>query len=232
MAKIDVTCPSCCSVKGIYRNGRSRSGHQLYLCQSCRHSWQLEFTYAACRPGTHKQIVDMAMNGMGCRATARVMGIGLNTVLRHLKNLKPKSVTEAIKPSTEVIACCEMDKQWSYVKSKKQPRWLFYAYDSIRRKVIAHVFGPRTKKTLMRLLALLTPFNIVIYMTDGWQSHEKALAGKLHVASKRYTQRIERHNLNLRQHLERLTRKTLSFSKSIEMHDRIIGYYLNIHHYQ
>ncbi|MDE9542374.1 IS1 family transposase, partial [Xenorhabdus bovienii] len=23
-----------------------------------------------------------------------------------------------------------------------------------------------------------------------------------------------------------------SFSKSIEMHDRIIGYYLNIHHYQ
>ncbi|WP_422146118.1 IS1 family transposase [Xenorhabdus bovienii] len=24
----------------------------------------------------------------------------------------------------------------------------------------------------------------------------------------------------------------MSFSKSIEMHDRIIGYYLNIHHYQ
>ncbi|MBE8587999.1 IS1 family transposase, partial [Xenorhabdus griffiniae] len=30
----------------------------------------------------------------------------------------------------------------------------------------------------------------------------------------------------------RLTRKTLSFSKSIEMHDRVIGYYLNIRHYQ
>ncbi|WP_407078602.1 IS1 family transposase [Xenorhabdus bovienii] len=26
---------------------------------------------------------------------------------------------------------------------------------------------------------MLTPFNIVIYMTDGWQSYEKALAGKL-----------------------------------------------------
>ncbi|MDE9455963.1 IS1 family transposase [Xenorhabdus bovienii] len=95
------------------------------------------------------------------------------------KKLKPKSVTEAIKPGTEVIVCCEMDEQWSYVKSKKQPRWLFYVYNRIRRKVIAHVFGPRTKKTLMRLLALLTPFNIVIYMTDGWQSYEKALAGKL-----------------------------------------------------
>ncbi|MGJ0630395.1 IS1 family transposase, partial [Xenorhabdus bovienii] len=62
--------------------------------------------------------------------------------------------------------------------------------------------------------------------------YEKTRAGKLHVVSKRYTQRIERHNLNLRQHLARLTRKTLSFSKSIEIHDRVIGYYLNIHHYQ
>ncbi len=98
--------------------------------------------------------------------------------------------------------------------------------------MIAPVFGPRTKKTLMRLMALLAPVNIVIYMTDGWRSYEKTLAGKLHVVSKRYTQRIERHNLNLRQHLARLTRKTLSFSKSIEIHDRVIGYYLNIHHYQ
>ncbi|WP_224085384.1 IS1 family transposase, partial [Enterobacter cloacae] len=42
--------------------------------------------------------------------------------------------------------------------------------------------------------------------------------GKLHVISKRYTQRIERHNLNLRQHLARLGRKSLSFSKSVELH--------------
>ncbi|MDE9553129.1 hypothetical protein KKI93_18165, partial [Xenorhabdus bovienii] len=34
------------SHKGVHRNGRSRSGHQRYLCQSCRHSWQREFTYA------------------------------------------------------------------------------------------------------------------------------------------------------------------------------------------
>ncbi|PHM57861.1 transposase [Xenorhabdus hominickii] len=67
--------------------------------------------------------------------------------------------------------------------------------------MIAHVFGPRTKKTLMRLMALLTPFNIVVYMTDGWKSDEKMLIGKLQVVSQRYTQHIERPNLNLRQHL-------------------------------
>ncbi|WP_249517129.1 IS1 family transposase, partial [Escherichia coli] len=62
--------------------------------------------------------------------------------------------------------------------------------------------------------------------------YESRLKGKLHVISKRYTQRIERHNLNLRQHLARLGRKLLSFSKSVELHDKVIGHYLNIKHYQ
>ncbi|EFQ7647260.1 hypothetical protein HZ878_003824 [Escherichia coli] len=64
-------------------------------------------------------------------------------------------------------------------------------------------------------------------MTDGWPLYESRLKRKLHVISKRYTQRIERHNLNLRQHLARLGRKLLSFSKSVELHDKVIGHYLN-----
>ncbi|RYH58293.1 IS1 family transposase, partial [Escherichia coli] len=39
-------------------------------------------------------------------------------------------------------------------------------------------------------------------------------------------------NLKLRQHLARLGRKSLSFSKSVELHDKVIGHYLNIKHYQ
>ncbi|WP_223849097.1 IS1 family transposase, partial [Klebsiella pneumoniae] len=52
-----------------------------------------------------------------------------------------------------------------------------------------------------------------------------------YIISKRYTQRIERYNLNLRQYLARLGRKSLSFSKSVELHDKVIGHYLNIKHY-
>ncbi|EGB44489.1 transposase [Escherichia coli H252] len=73
------------------------------------------------------------------------------------------------------------------------------------------------------LMSLLSPFDVVIWMTDGWPLYESRLKGKLHVISKRYTQRIERHNLNLRQHLARLGRKSLSFSKSVELHDKVIG---------
>ncbi len=72
----------------------------------------------------------------------------------------------------------------------------------------------------------------LFYAYDRMPLYESRLKGKLHVISKRYTQRIERHNLNLRQHLARLGRKSLSFSKSVELHEKVIGHYLNIKHYQ
>ncbi|HAI1822738.1 TPA: IS1-like element IS1B family transposase, partial [Escherichia coli] len=146
--------------------------------------------------------------------------------------LRPQSVTSRIQPGSDVIVCAEMGEQWGYVGAKSRQRWLFYAYDRLRKTVVAHVFGERTMATLGRLMSLLSPFDVVIWMTDGWPLYESRLKGKLHVISKRYTQRIERHNLNLRQHLARLGRKSLSFSKSVELHDKVIGHYLNIKHYQ
>ncbi|ROK04448.1 transposase [Escherichia coli] len=52
-------------------------------------------------------------------------------------------------------------------------------------------------------------------MTDGWPLYESRLKGKLHVISKRYTQRIERHNLNLRQHLARLEGKAARYQQAL-----------------
>ena len=43
-----------------------------------------------------------------------------------------------------------------------------------------------------RLPGLLSAFEVVVWMTDGWPLYESRLKGKLHVISKRYTQRIER----------------------------------------
>ncbi len=85
MASVSISCPSCSATDGVVRNGKSTAGHQRYLCSHCRKTWQLQFTYTASQPGTQQKIIDMAMNGVGCRATARIMGVGLNTIFRHLK---------------------------------------------------------------------------------------------------------------------------------------------------
>ncbi|WP_258923315.1 IS1 family transposase, partial [Klebsiella pneumoniae] len=72
MASVSISCPSCSATDGVVRNGKSTAGHQRYLCSHCRKTWQLQFTYTASQPGTHQKIIDMAMNGVGCRATARI----------------------------------------------------------------------------------------------------------------------------------------------------------------
>ncbi len=85
-----------------------------------------------------------------------------STRFTSLKKLRPQSVTSRIQPGSDVIVCAEMDEQWGYVGAKSRQRWLFYAYDRIRRTVVAHVFGERTLATLERLLSLLSAFEVVV----------------------------------------------------------------------
>ncbi|MCV4338807.1 IS1 family transposase, partial [Escherichia coli] len=70
------------------------------------------------------------------------------------------------------------------------------------------------------------------WSTEGWPVYEAGMNGKCKGISEQYKQRLERHNLNLRRHLAGLGVSLLSFSKSVELHDKVIGHYLNIEHYQ
>ncbi len=85
-----------------------------------------------------------------------------------------------------------MDEQWGYVGAKSRQRWLFYAYDRLRKTVVAHVFGERTMATLGRLMSLLSPFDVVIWMTDGWPLYESRLKGKLHAITSDIRSELER----------------------------------------
>jgi insertion element IS1 protein InsB len=48
-----------------------------------------------------------------------------------------------------------------------------------------------------------------------------------HQAGKRNTQQIERKHLTLRTRITRLVRKTICFSRSTQMHDIVIGLFVN-----
>ncbi|XPE44658.1 IS1 family transposase [Shigella flexneri] len=93
------------------------------------------------------------------------------------KKLRPQSVTSRIQPGSDVIVCAEMDEQWGYV-GRIAPALAVYAYDRLRKTVVAHVFGDRTIATLGRRVGLLSPFDVVIWMTDGWPLCASRLKGK------------------------------------------------------
>lgn len=52
------------------------------------------------------------------------------------------------------------------------------------------------------------------------------------ITGKRFTQGIERTNLTLRTRLKRLNRKTLGYSKSVELHEKVIGTFIEREYYK
>ncbi|NIG98201.1 MAG: hypothetical protein G5701_02950 [Serratia symbiotica] len=77
-----------CQSDDVCHYGRTPSGHQRFLCKSCRRAFQLFCIYEASKPGTQGNIVvDMAFNGASVRDTAKTLKIGINTVIRILKTL-------------------------------------------------------------------------------------------------------------------------------------------------
>ena len=74
---------------------------------------------------------------------------------------------------------------------------------------------------------MLSPFCIGCYFTDDWGAYSREIKNAGHIVGKNNTQRIERKNLNFRNRIKRLTRKTICFSKSELMHDTVIALFIN-----
>lgn len=121
----------------------------------------------------------------------------------------------------------ELDEMWSFVGKKKNQRWLWHAIDRVTGKVLAYVFGRRKDEVFLKLKKLLAPFGIQKYCTDGWGAYERNLPAEQHEIGKKKTQKIEQKHLTLRTRIKRLARKTICFSKSEEMHDLVIGLFIN-----
>ncbi len=119
---------------------------------------------------------------------------------------------------------------WSFVGNKKQQRWLWYAWEPCLKSIVAHAFGRRSKKTFRKLLKRLSGFNVTFWCADNFSAYD-ILPNEKHITGKLYTQRIERLSLTIRNRLKRLNRKTLGYSKSTEMHDKVIGIFIEWEYY-
>jgi insertion element IS1 protein InsB len=145
-------------------------------------------------------------------------------VNRHLLALlKPEEVTVVIRLAEEA----EVDEMWSFVGKKREPRWLWHAIDHRSGHVLAYVLGRRKDEVFLQLKALLEPFGITRYYTDYWGAYTRHLEADEHQPGKRNTQQIGRKHLTLRTRIKRLVRKTICFSKSIQMHDIVLGLFIN-----
>ncbi|EUM08098.1 hypothetical protein L465_03630 [Enterobacter sp. BIDMC 29] len=86
------------------------------------------------------------------------------------------------------------------VGSKARQHWLWCAYNTKNGGVLAYTFGPRTDETCRELLSLLTPFTVGMVTSDGWGSYAREVPKD-----------------------KRLARKTICFSRSVKIHEKVIG---------
>jgi insertion element IS1 protein InsB len=135
--------------------------------------------------------------------------------------------TSQVEVVLQHVEAAEVDEMGSFMRKKKEPRWLWPALDHCTGKVLAYVFGWRKDEVFLQSKALLNPLGIMRYSTDSWGAYERNLPPEVHSPGKRTTQQIERKHLTLRTRIKRLVRRTICFSKSIELHDIVIGLFIN-----
>lgn len=116
----------------------------------------------------------------------------------------------------------ELDELWSYVQKKSNKKWVWIALCRRTRQVVAFYVGDRSEKSCQAVWDLVPDCykNGIIY-SDFWEAYQKVLKDEKHYAVGKdsgQTNHVERWNNTLRQRICRFVRKTLSFSKSEEMH--------------
>jgi len=126
----------------------------------------------------------------------------------------------------------EMDEMWSFAVSKEHKIWIWLAINRETRQIAGVAFGDRSDETCLKLWKSLPGDyrkRAVIY-TDYWESYRNVIPSeRLRQSGKESgeTAHIERFNNTLRQRCACMVRKTLSFSRNREMHEKRIRMFIN-----
>ena len=131
-------------------------------------------------------------------------------------------------PATTVL---ELDELWSFVLKKVNQRWVWIALCRATRQVVAYALGDRSAATCAKLWERIpAAYRHSHCYTDFWEAYQKVLPAAQHTPCGKetgLTAHVERWNNTLRQRLARFVRKTLSFSKSDEMHEICLRLFLH-----
>ena len=116
----------------------------------------------------------------------------------------------------------ELDELWSFVQKRVNKVWVWIALCRGTRQIVGCAVGDRSEQTCRKLWASIpTAFQANHCYSDFWEAYAKVIPSGQHTAVGKetgQTAHVERWINTLRQRLTRFTRKTLAFSKTLQMH--------------
>lgn len=199
-------CNNQCKKDGFQKNGTQR-----YQCRICHKKQQASYAYNAYNPATNNSITTFIKEGVGIRSIARILEISTTTLLKRILIIS-QTITA---PHIVSDAVYEVDEIKTFVGRKKEHIWIAYALNRTDKSIACFSVGPRTNETLSKVLNKLS--NAHRIYTDKLRQYKTLIPATIHKTTNRGTNHIERHNLTIRTHIKRLTRRTICFSRKIAM---------------
>ena len=217
-----INCYHCNSENIVKHGFDSINGKQLYKCNNCGKYSRDNPQHKKYSDNFKELVVGCYMEGMSLRGIERKFKVCRQTVSGWLKNkAKEKDLKDTlVEPDeNEVI---EVDEMWSFVFSTIFKVWIWVAIARYNRQVIAFVIGDRSKNSCRKLWKRIPDFyRGKRSFSDFWESYKHIFDPKFHKCVGKEsgeTNHIERLFCTIRQWLQRVSRKTLAFSKVLYMH--------------
>ena len=110
-----MNCPRCAAAQTV-KNGTSRHGHQRWRCQKCQKTFG-EKDRRLVAPETKAAALAQYLEGVGQRATERLLGVSHNSITNWVKKTVAGQVLKAV--PAEKVEWVEADELWTYVAKKK-----------------------------------------------------------------------------------------------------------------
>jgi len=210
-----------CKGKCVKRGTTNR--RQRYQCKECNKYQQLTYTYN--KEKRNESLLKKLNNeGLGISSISRIINIPKTTVLRLIEKISKETEPKEIEETEQMY---EMDELRTFVGNKKNESWVIYAINKINGHVIDFCVGRRTKENLKKVVESILKLNPKKIFTDGLNIYPSLIPEAIHRVFVYNTNKIERHNLTLRTHIKRLTRKTICFSRSEDMLYNCVKLYLS-----
>lgn len=214
-----VSCPHCngLSVKcGLQKNV------QRYMCKFCNKKFQLTYIYQAYQKDINGSISTLVKEGCGIRSISRILKISKNTVLSRIihigNNIKPKLFAK--------LGCkFELDEIWTFIGKKDNVTWITYVLERESKNVIDFFVGRKTMENIQPLINKVLLLNPKTIYTDKLNIYPPLIPKEIHKRFQYCTNIIERNNLTMRNHIKRLSRKTICFSRSVVILNAILKIY-------
>ena len=154
---------------------------------------------------------------------ARITGISKSNIVNKIRMLGRKIEKPEI---NEVKQKYEMDEMTTVIGNKDDKNYIMYAINKKTGRVVDFKIRRRTTENIEKVIRRVLMLNPKKIFTDHLNIYPTLIPISVHRMINRGINRIERNNLTLRTRLRRLNRKTICFSKSLEMLECSLKLYL------